>query len=410
MTKRALWLPLGLMLALLGAGCNSAVESTEKFSRPDIKDDFCGVHINYQYCKCAFHNDYCDNIGLSRSAARAYVNDEYDKWVDERLAGFAAACATKGGAYDNGVCRICAAGYAPQDGDCREATETADEDDGSDGDESATAYVPDGPLNEDCTINQEEFDTDWRRYSDIDERIPFESRSWEAQNAVSAYDQMIETMVTAFEIERDLEIERQTQAELQKYKDALVQNLRTNLLKSFWRLAWVTYSTIDSSRGVGQSYSTLLTEGMAVETVGAGLKVIQANIPAQSALAIDTSGVGGKAASVGANTALELVDSLGDPVKVATEFMKSSTMATMPSADISPEEVAILRQQHLENGRIDDAIIQSQETITAMEGMLMMLEDDMQDFRSEVAEWEAKEKARVAASLEASCRELNDQE
>lgn len=48
--------------------------------KSDIKDNFCGVHINFQYCKCAFHNEYCGAIGMSRSEAKDYVYSEYDKW------------------------------------------------------------------------------------------------------------------------------------------------------------------------------------------------------------------------------------------------------------------------------------------------------------------------------------------
>ncbi len=399
-----------LSLSLLGSGCLfGGVERTEKFRKPDIKDEFCGVHINYQYCKCAFHDEFCDQIGLSRSAANAYVRDEYDKWVDGLKDGFKQSCVTAGAAYDDPECHYCKLGYHPEDGSCEPDEEDGDAEEEDGGDEE-TSYKPDGPLNDDCTLKRDEFDADWRKYSDMDDRIPFESRSWEAQQALTAYDSMIDSMVRAFEIERDIEIEKALQADLEEYKNALVKDLKTNLLKSFWRLAWVTYSTVDSARGVGSSYSTLLTEGLGVETVGAGLKVIQANVPKDSTLAIDTGSITGKAKSVGANTALEAIDSLGDPVSVATEFVKSSTMAAMPSADISPEEVAILRQQHLQNGAIDEALRQSRETVTAMEGMLLLLEQDIADYRAEIEAWEAKEKERVAASLTDSCKELTGQE
>src|SRR3989339_138180 len=58
------------------------------FKKGDIKDDFCGAHLNFQYCKCAFHNEYCDNIGMSKSAAKDYVYEQYDKWVAEEFEKF----------------------------------------------------------------------------------------------------------------------------------------------------------------------------------------------------------------------------------------------------------------------------------------------------------------------------------
>jgi hypothetical protein len=57
-----------LILVLVLAGCSGS----------NIKDDFCGVHINYQYCKCAFHNEYCDSIGMSKSEAKTYVYSQYE--------------------------------------------------------------------------------------------------------------------------------------------------------------------------------------------------------------------------------------------------------------------------------------------------------------------------------------------
>jgi hypothetical protein len=36
-------------------------------------------------------------------------------------------------------------------------------------------------LNDDCSINREVFDREWKKYSDLDERIPLQSRSLEAQ-------------------------------------------------------------------------------------------------------------------------------------------------------------------------------------------------------------------------------------
>lgn len=52
-------------------------------SNSAIKDDFCGVHIDYRYCKCAFHNEYCSDIGMSSSEAETFVYDEYDAWLEQ---------------------------------------------------------------------------------------------------------------------------------------------------------------------------------------------------------------------------------------------------------------------------------------------------------------------------------------
>ena len=46
----------------------------------DIKNNFCGIHIDYRYCKCAFHNEYCESLGMSKSEANSFVQEEYEKW------------------------------------------------------------------------------------------------------------------------------------------------------------------------------------------------------------------------------------------------------------------------------------------------------------------------------------------
>ena len=381
------WLICGLLFL---AAC-----SAESFEAPEIKDDFCGVEINYQYCKCAFHNEFCDAIGMDKSGANAYVHSEYDAWVDELLADWLAACALAGGIPGEDDCTYCDEGLIVQNGECVLAEDVTE-----------SEFKPDGPLNDDCTIKQEEFDRDWRKYSDIDDVIPYNERSYEAKQAVDTYDQMIELMVRGFQLERDIEIEEQMQAELEAYKEALVQDLKTNLLKAFWRLSWVTYSTVKSGTGLGESYSQVLTSGGAVESIGAGLKVVQGVIPGDSALAIDTSTTAGKAASVGANTALEAIDGLGDPTKIATELFKSAANAPLPSADLTPDEIAVLKEQHLQNGVVDAALEQSIAVNAQRKLELASIEDQITTLQAEIDSWEGKEKERVRVMLEESCKEL----
>lgn len=384
---------LPLMIILIGC-------STESFEYPDIKDDFCGVEINYQYCKCAFHNDYCENIGMDKREARSYVESEYDDWTYELLNTWLMECELAGGIPGEDTCTYCDEGSVAKDGECT-PSESFDEDE--------QQYIPDGPLNEDCTIKQDEFDKDWRKYSDIDDRIPYEERSYEAKQAVTAYDKMIEKMIEAFAIERDIEIEKKMQEELEEYRYKLVNNIKTNLLKAFWRLSWVTYTTVNSGTSLGQSYSEVLTSGASVATVGNGLKVIRGVIPKDSALAINTSSVTGKASVVGANVALEAMTSLDEPQKIATELFKSAAEAPLPSADISEEEINILREQHLQKGVIDEALTASRNLNKEREARLVVLEEEIEKLQDEIDRWEADEKERVKSSLEASCLELKEQ-
>ena len=398
-SKTTLLLFAGLALVLTGCS-NKGYGQATKFSYPDIKDDFCGVQINFQYCKCAFHNEFCDAIGLKKGAANDYVQSEFDKWLSLQLASFGDNCVAQGGIFKKDKCQYCDEGYLAKDGNCVSA---ADESQATE-----EEFVPDGPLTADCKIKPDEFDQDWKKYSDIDEVIPFEERSYEAKQTLTTYETMVAKMVEAFSLERDIEIENQMQAELQEYKAALVQNIKTNLLKAFWRLSWVTYTTVQSGKGLGESYSQLLTTGAAAETIGAGLKVVQGIIPGDSSLAIDTSEVSGKVKSVGVNVALEAVDSLGDPVKIATELIKSAANAPLPSADITQEEIDILKTQHINNGVIDKIIAESQADNNKRQAKLATLEQEINQLQTEVNSWENQEKERVKVSLETSCQQLKN--
>ncbi len=392
-----------LLITIVLAGCTpKGYGELSKFLRPDIKDDFCGVHINFQYCKCAFHNEYCDAIGLDKGAAKSYVYSEYDKWINDLLATFETSCTTAGGFYTDEACQYCTDGYVSNGEDCVDQTVLAEK-----GSEEIANNTGEELFDADCNLNQELFDQDWRKYSDIDDVIPFEERSYEAKQAVTAYENMIEKMVLAFELERDIEIENQMQTELTEYRTALVNNIKTNLLKAFWRLSWVTYNTIQSGKGLGQSYTQVLNASEAAEAVGAGLKVVQGVIPGNSSLAIDTSDFSGKVESVGVNVALEAVDTLGDPVKVATELFKSAASAPLPSADISEEEINILREQHLNKGVIDKALADSQAANNERQTKLNQLETEIVELQTQIDEWEAKEKDRVKAGLENTCENGN---
>ncbi|MBU1164586.1 hypothetical protein KKA15_03420 [Patescibacteria group bacterium] len=396
---------LGVVCLLLLAGCKGkGVSRSESFIKPDIKDDFCGVEINFQYCKCAFHDEYCDAIGMDQKEANKYVQSEYKKWLDEKFEAFITTCVIQNAYIENDTCNYCEDGYTASEDGCVDDSEGLDEEE-----EDEETKLPDGPYNEDCTLKQDEYDRDWKKYSDIDERLDYDERSYEAQNALVAYDAMIDLMAEGFELERDIELETQMQGVLGEYREALVQNIKTNLLKSFWRLSWITYSTIQNAKGLGSSYSTLLTTGATVETVGAGLKVVQGLTPANSALAIDTRELSGKAKSVGANVALEAIDSLGDPIKVATEFVKSSTLAALPSADLTPAEINILRDQHLTKGVIDDVLKASIEANAPRQARLAEIETQVAQYQQEIDSWESKEKERVAASLVDSCKTLMKQ-
>ncbi len=89
-----------------------------EFQAGDIKDDFCGIHLNYQYCKCAFHNEFCEEIAMNKKEAKKYVNQEYDRWVEKEKQNFATKCYSDNGIYDDDKCEYCQEGEKAVDGEC----------------------------------------------------------------------------------------------------------------------------------------------------------------------------------------------------------------------------------------------------------------------------------------------------
>lgn len=390
----------GLVVFILSGCTPPGFGKKISFEYPDIKDDFCGVHINFQFCKCAFHGEFCKQIGLSKKEANAKVQSEYKKWLEGKLTAFRSSCSAAGGIAEDDVCQYCKEGFVADNDRCVDADSVA----GTNGD-NATAKL-DPLYNPDCSLKQDMYDRDWKKYSDIDEVIPFEERSYEAKQALTVYESMVSKMIEAFALERDIEIEKGKIAQLEEYKTALVNNIKTNLLKSFWRLTWITYSTIDTTKGLKGSYEKLLDLESVAEGLAASIKIIRTGVPPDSKLAIDTSTITGKVKSSGASVALDAVESLGDPLTIATTVVQEAVNASLPSADITEEEVQILKDQHLKNGAIDAALKTSKDDNAARETQLAILEKEIADMQPQIGEWEAKEKARVAVELVESCKEL----
>lgn len=116
-----------LMISLFLSGCGGG------YNKNDIKNKFCGIHINFQYCKCAFHGEFCDAIGMSRGEAKDYVYEEYGKWKDGGQEEFKRECLENNGYMIGNTCNRCDADQVVQDGRCVDAEES--EEDGIDEEE-----------------------------------------------------------------------------------------------------------------------------------------------------------------------------------------------------------------------------------------------------------------------------------
>ncbi len=75
--------------------------SEEKYKVPDVKEDYCGVEIPFQNCKCAFHNKYCDDaIKKDSWQSRIYVMNKFNSWVEGLIYDFGKRCILQGGSWN----------------------------------------------------------------------------------------------------------------------------------------------------------------------------------------------------------------------------------------------------------------------------------------------------------------------
>lgn len=394
MLTRVVTAILTLSALFFGAAliADAKVVRTEEFTKPDIKEQFCGGNIDYRYCKCAFHGDMCDDVGMKRGQADYYLHFKYNAHVAYLRALFRMGCEGKGGIFDDDACL-----YTEEERGSR-----------SDKDEKC---LP------------KDFSTNWKKYSDIDDAIPEGERSYEAKEYAATLAAMKENAEMRAIIARDMEIDRLARLELRAYKSALVGNIKTNLLKAFWRLAWVTYDTtagaslphkdfVQGAASTGKTFAKLFDEledaGDALTHVGALLSVARSVTPGDSKLAINTDTTAGKFKSLGLTTAIATLENAADAggaaqVGVAV-FGEITGIPMPPKADITPEEVEILRTQHLTNKAADDILQESYRENSERRRALLTLEGEFAAQKVRALEWEAKEKARVNDEIMNSCK------
>lgn len=379
----------GLVASLLIFAALPALAGTETdaYRVPDVKDDYCGVEINFQYCKCAFHDQYCKDVGMDQSDARSHVLGAFREWNRERIQLFGTQCIARGGYWNKGTwsCVTCTGGDMLQGSRCVSPEKAADE--------KKSCVLPD------------DFEKSWEKYSDFDDAIPVSEASFEVGQYGKTLDELAALIAEAQAIEYDMEVDRQIRLELRDYKQALVRNIRNNVTKAIFRLAWVTYNTVQGAKGGVDSYKKLLEPESVVEGFGAAMKLVQAHIPPnETGLQFDTTTASGKVKSIAWNATLEAMESVGDPSAVAQQVMKDVKGAIVPGPDLSEEEIGILREQHLSNQAVDIALAESYAVNAERRARLLKLETRIAGKYNELQEWKAKEYTRIRSNILETCK------
>ncbi|MBD3311130.1 MAG: hypothetical protein GF349_01370 [Candidatus Magasanikbacteria bacterium] len=122
------------MLALFLIPNNTAKASEEFFpyTEPSIKNSYCGVGIDFKYCKCAFHGQYCDSIGMDSGSANNIVQSGYTKWVNSNRTSVQNTCQRNGGLWvnKNGAigCLHCYEPHYPVGNECKHINDLCSDD------------------------------------------------------------------------------------------------------------------------------------------------------------------------------------------------------------------------------------------------------------------------------------------
>lgn len=261
-------------------------------------------------------------------------------------------------------------------------------------------------LDENCRPIPEKFNAEWKKYSDIDSAIPAESRSIEGQEYFTKESEIATLSAEVFTLKRDYEVVNALIAELQQYHVQLKAGHKANLIKTTVRMAYITYQTIDSAKGTGKLYSEFLTEGAesGVELTGKAIKLARAVTPGESSIAINTKTLDGKVKDVALTGWVEAMASMGDPKEVAQEMINSASSHILPNAELSDQELSILRREHLEIKRIDQLIQESNKANLDRLWTIRGKEAQIEKLKGELWEAEMKEKDRVREMLVSECK------
>jgi hypothetical protein len=366
-----------------------AAKEVTKFQVPDVTDKFCGPVMQAAFCQCAFHDNSCDVMKMSQEQAFTFVDNEFRSWVAGLIKVTAEQCIANDG-YWNTATRQC---IRCTDGDVRSGNKCLAPGSEAEPEEAGQCRA------------LTEFGKDWKKYSDFDSAIPVNDASFEVKEYNQVLDVVARKIAEAEAIEYDMEVDRQIRLDLREYKQTLVDNIRDNITKAIFRLAWVTYNTVKGAEGAAGSYRTLVNPDNAVEALGAGLKTVQGAIPAdQKQLQFDTSTTEGKVKSGAWNATLEVLESVADPKAVAVQTIKDVRGAAVPGPDLTEEEVGILRKQHLDNLAVDKALAESYAENAERRQKLLTLKKEIATLYNEMEDWRGKEYARIKSEIESSCQ------
>ncbi len=277
-------------------------------------------------------------------------------------------------------------------------------------------------IQNDGSVNKRIFDLEWRKYSDIDERIPLQSRSWEAQQYQASLEEITAAKLEITRLMALMELDRQARLAMRDYQQALTRGLHANLVKSFIRLTWITYNTIGGPTGkqgmietgtnlgefIAEPFGKMfLTEASKIALFARTASIVKKVVPKQYS---KLPGGEGKVVNVGVDAMLATLRNIdqGSPDKFAInvtagimktgEELYTTTDATDPN--FSPAELEILRKQRENLELFKGMVAASYKLNEERQARIEALESQIADAQKRAAEWEKQEKERILAKIQ----------
>jgi len=276
-----------------------------------------------------------------------------------------------------------------------------------------TGVKPGDPYDVNCNL-KDDYQENWYKYSDFDERIPLESRSYEAQQVYGQIDQITEISEQMYNLEVETEVENLMKQELINYKTALANGHKKNLIKSFLRLSLYTADITWQHAIAGKEYGDLLMDSSktGIQLVGEGIKLINSYAPSDSVIAIDASTKEGQVKDVKRSAWMETIAIYGteDYYKVPLEMAKKATRYVMETPDpkLSDADIKILQNEHLKLKEIDNLIQDANKRNFERMWKIRELKQEQTNLENSLIDLEYKEKERVDEMLIAECKQKTE--
>ncbi len=261
--------------------------------------------------------------------------------------------------------------------------------------------------NEDGSVNSEVFENDWEKYSDIDDRIPLEQRSYEAKEYGKAQQEIDRLYKEMYQTFANQELNRLNYIDLVDYKKAVDTTQKKNLIKSTIRLAAFTGYTIKDSIGKGKTFAeNILKSGATLVTQIGDVLTVTSDFVTDDYK--ESFGILQKAYDY--TTSGDIINAIKEDIKKDVKDQVSIKINdtideaigrkripdyTVDDLKITDEDVKILKAHYDKSRELDNAILQNRKTNTEYKNKITDIAWQILSEMNKLDEFRTAEKDRV---------------